>query len=128
MAFFWRRKKDDDKPFSTSILGLDKSMEELKAEEERVEKELSVRFNNAIEKTRDTLNNKLDNIFEGRKQIDEALLDELEEALISTDIGVSTTLQILESVRKGVSRQEINDLDALKKAIKRELLDILHHT
>jgi fused signal recognition particle receptor len=126
MAFFWRRKKDDDRPFSTSVLGLDRTMEELKAEEERVEKELSVRFNNAIEKTRSTLNDKLDNIFEGRKQIDESLLDELEEVLISTDIGVSTTLQILESVRKGVSRQEINDVVALKKAIKRELLEILH--
>jgi fused signal recognition particle receptor len=125
MAFFWRRKKDDDKPFSTSILGLDKSMEELKAEEERVEKLAAVRLNNAIEKTRHSLNDKLDNIFEGRKQIDEALLDELEEVLISTDIGVATTLQILESVRKGVSRQEIGDVDALKKAIKRELLDIL---
>lgn len=103
-------------------------MEQLKAEEERVEKEFAVRFNNAIEKTRDSLNDKLDNIFEGRKQIDETLLDELEEALISTDIGVSTTMQILEAVRKGVSRQEINDVDALKKAIKRELLEILHHS
>ena len=126
MAFFWRRKKDDDKPFSTSVLGLDKTIEELKAEEERVEKEFSVRFNNAIEKTRNSLNDKLDNIFEGRKQIDEALLDELEEVLISTDIGVSTTLQILESVRRGVSRQEIGDVQALKKAIKHELLEILH--
>jgi fused signal recognition particle receptor len=126
MAFFWRRKKED--PFSTSVLGLDKSMEQLKAEEERVEKEIGVRFNNAIEKTRNTLNDRLDTVFQGRKQIDETLLDELEEVLISTDIGVSTTLQILEAVRKGVSRQEINDLDALKKAIKRELLDILHHT
>lgn len=103
-------------------------MEQLKAEEERVEKELGVRFNNAIEKTRNTLNDRLDTVFQGRKQIDEQLLDELEEVLISTDIGVATTLQILEAVRKGVSRQEINDLDALKKAIKRELLDILQHS
>src|SRR5215213_1436830 len=124
MAFFWRRKKED--PFSTSVLGLDKSMEQLKAEEERVEREIGVRFNNAIEKTRNTLNDRLDTVFQGRKQIDEILLDELEEALISTDIGVATTMQILEAVRKGVSPQEINDLDALKKAIKRELLDILH--
>ena len=123
MAFFWRRKKEDG--FSSSILGLDKSIEELQAQEAAVEKEFGVRFNNAIEKTRNSLNDKLDNIFEGRKQIDESLLDELEEALISTDIGVATTLKILESVRRGVSRQEIGDVDALKKAIKRELLDIL---
>jgi fused signal recognition particle receptor len=123
MAFFWRRKKEDG--FSGSVLGLDKSIEELKAQEQRVEKELGVRFNKAIEKTRSTLNDRLDNIFQGRKQIDDALLDELEEALISTDIGVSTTLQILESVRRGVSRNEIGDVGALKIAIKSELRGIL---
>ncbi len=49
MAFFWRRKKDEDK-FSTSVLGLDKSLEELKAREEAAEREIGVRFNRAIEK------------------------------------------------------------------------------
>jgi fused signal recognition particle receptor len=124
---FWRRKKDEDK-FSTSILGLDKSIEELKAQEEAVEKELGVRFTKAIEKTRHSINNKLDTIFENRKQIDERFLDELEEALISTDIGVATTMQVLDAVRRGVSRQEINDLEVLKATMKKELLDILHHS
>ncbi len=122
---FWRRNKDKDK-FSISTLGLDKSMEELKAQEEAVEREVRVRFSKAIEKTRHSINNKLDTIFENRKKIDEAFLDELEEMLISTDIGVSTTMQILDAVRRGVKRQEINDLDALKRAMKNELLQILH--
>lgn len=126
MAFFWRRNKDKDK-FSTSTLGLDKTMEELKAQEEAVEREFGVRFNKAISKTRDSINNKLDTIFENRKKIDEAFLDELEEMLISTDIGVATTMQVLDSVRRGVSRQEINDLDALKKAMKNELLSIMNN-
>jgi fused signal recognition particle receptor len=127
MAFFWRRKKDEDK-FSTSILGLDKSIEELKAQEEAVEREIGVRFSKAIEKTRHSINNKLDTIFENRKQIDEAFLDELEEMLITTDIGVATTMQVLDAVRRGVSRQEINDLTVLKQTMKRELLTILHHS
>ena len=126
MALFWRRNKEDK--FSSSVLGLDKSIEELKAREEAVEKELGQRFSKAIEKTRDSINNRLDTIFEGRKQIDDQLLDELEEMLISTDIGVQTTMQILEAIRKGVSRQEINDIDALKATMKRELLDILQHS
>jgi len=126
MALFWRRNKEDK--FSSSVLGLDKSIEELKAREEAVEKELGQRFSKAIEKTRNSINNRLDTIFEGRKQIDEQLLDELEEMLISTDIGVQTTMQILEAIRKGVSRQEINDIDALKATMKRELLDILQHS
>jgi fused signal recognition particle receptor len=124
MAFFWRRKKDEDK-FSTSILGLDKSIEELQAQEAAVEREIGVRFTKAIEKTRHSINNKLDTIFENRKQIDEKFLDELEEMLISTDIGVATTLQVLDAVRRGVSRQEISDLTALKAAMKKELLGIL---
>src|SRR5215207_9247018 len=126
MAFFWRRNKEDK--FSSSILGLDKSIEELKAQEEAVEKELGQRFSKAIAKTRDSINNRLDQVFEGRKQIDEGLLDELEEMLISTDIGVQTTMQLLEAVRRGVSRQEINDLAALKAVMKSELLDILQHS
>jgi len=126
MAFFWRRKKEDG--FSSSVLGLDKSLEELKAQEEAVEREFNVRFSRAIEKTRHSINDRLDSIFEGRKQIDESVLDELEEMLISTDIGVSTTLQILEAVRRGVSRAEINDVVALKAAMKNELLSILHHS
>ena len=126
MASFWRRKKED--PFSTSVLGLDRSIEELKAQEEAVEREIGVRFSKAIEKTRDSINHRLDTIFESRKQIDDAFLDELEEMLISTDIGVATTMQIIESVRKGVSRAEIKDIGALKAAIKRELLNILHHS
>jgi fused signal recognition particle receptor len=126
MAFFWRRGKEDK--FSTSTLGLDLSIEELKKREEAVEKEIGVRFSKAIAKTRDSINTKLDNIFEGRKQIDDQLLDELEEMLISTDIGVQTTLQVLEAVRKAVSRQEINDLVALKTVMKNELLDILQHS
>ena len=126
MAFFWRRNKEDK--FSRSVLGLDKSIEELQAQEAAVERELGVRFSRAIEKTRNSINSRLDSLFEGRKQIDEAFLDELEELLISTDIGVSTTLQILDSVRRGISRSEINDLMALKAAMKQELLKILHHS
>jgi len=123
---FWRRNKGDK--FSTSTLGLDRSIEELQAQEAAVEKEIGVRFSKAIAKTRDSLNNKLDTIFENRKQIDDQLLDELEEMLISTDIGVRTTLQLLEAIRKGVSRQEISDPAALKSVMKTELLDILQHS
>lgn len=123
---FWRRNKEDK--FSTSVLGLDKSIEELKAQEEAVEREIGVRFSLAIAKTRASINDRLDTVFESRKQIDDAFLDELEEMLISTDIGVATTMQVLDSVRRGVSRAEIKDLDALKSAMKGELLKILRNS
>ena len=111
--------------FSSSILGLDLSIEELQAREAALEQEFSARFRKAVAKTRDSLGGTLDKVFQSRKKIDEELLDALEEALISADIGVSTTMHILEVVRRGVSREQIKDLDALKQAIKVELLKIL---
>jgi fused signal recognition particle receptor len=112
-------------PFATSVLGLNLTMEELQAQEAALEQELSARFRRAVAATRESLSEKLDTVFEGRKQIDEVLLEELEEALIATDIGVPTTLEILETVRREVARKHINDIEALKQAIKVELLKIL---
>lgn len=115
-------------PFATSVLGLNLTMAELQAQEAALEQEFSARFRRAVAATRESLSQKLDTVFQGRKQIDEALLEELEEALIATDIGVTTTLEILENVRRGIARQQINDLDALKQAIKSELLTILRES
>src|SRR6266536_325976 len=112
-------------PFATSVLGLNLSIEELQAQEAALEQEFSARFRRAVAATRETLSERLDTVFQGLKQIDENLLDELEEALIAADIGVATTHHILETVRRGIARKQINDLDALKQAIKNELLRIL---
>src|SRR5688500_14487403 len=105
-------------PFQTSVLGLNLSMEELQAQEAALEQEFSNRFRRAVAATRDTLSERLDTVFAGRKQIDDELLDQLEEVLIAADIGVPTTLDILENVRRGVARKQINDIEALKQAIK----------
>jgi fused signal recognition particle receptor len=115
-------------PFQTSVLGLNLSIEELQAQEAALEQEFSARFRRAVSATRESLSERLDTVFQGRKQIDENLLDELDEALIAADIGVATTQHILETVRRGVARKQINDLDALKKAIKDELLKILRQS
>src|SRR4029450_2622709 len=115
-------------PFATSVLGLNLSLEELQAQEAALEQEFSARFRRAVAATRDSLSERLDTVFVGRKQIDDELLDQLEEALIAADIGVATTLSVLETVRRGVARKQINDLDALKAAIKDELLKILRQS
>ncbi len=112
-------------PFQTSVLGLDLSIEELQAQEAALEQEFSTRFRRAISATRESLSETIDSVFQSRKKIDAELLDELEEALIAADIGVPTTLHILETVRRGIARNQINDIAALKLAIKTELLSIL---
>jgi fused signal recognition particle receptor len=100
-------------------------MEELQAQEAALEQEFSARFRRAVSATRENFSERLDTVFQGRKTIDENLLDELEEALIAADIGVTTTQQVLETVRRGIARKQIGDLEALKSAIKTELLRIL---
>ena len=112
-------------PFATSVLGLNLSMEELQAQEAALEQEFSARFRRAVAATRESLSERLDTVFQGFKQIDDELLDQLEEALIAADIGVVTTQHILDKVRRDIARKEINDLEALKLAIKTELLRIL---
>src|SRR6185295_2518640 len=113
-------------PWQTSVLGLNLSIEQLQAREAALEQEFSARFRRAVAATRESLSDKIDTVFAGAKKIDAALLDELEEALIAADIGVPTTLHVLETVRRGISRQEIDDIDKLKQAIKSELLTILN--
>jgi len=110
---------------SSSILGLNRTDEELEAEIEALEQTYAARFSRAIAATRESLSEKIDAVFENRKQIDAQLLDELEEALIAADLGVTTTLEILDKVRRGISRKEIGDIAALKEALKSELLGIL---
>src|SRR4051812_9004846 len=94
-------------PWQTSVLGLDLSIEQLQAREAALEQELSARFRRAVAATRESLSDKIDSVFAGAKRIDAELLDELEEALIAADIGVPTTMHILETVRRGISRKEI---------------------
>jgi fused signal recognition particle receptor len=112
-------------PWQTSVLGLDLSIEQLQAREAALEQEFSARFRRAVSATRESLSQRIDNVFAGAKRIDAELLDELEEALIAADIGVPTTMHVLETVRRGISRKEIDDIEKLKHAIKSELLSIL---
>jgi len=83
------------------------------------------RFRKAVSATRENIASRIEDVVKGRKQIDEATLDELEEALIGADIGVQTTLEIIEDVRRQVSRQSLKDVDELKRLIKEHLLGIL---
>jgi len=61
----------------------------------------------------------------GRKEIDADLLDELEFALITADIGVNTASEILESIRQRVDRKQVGDAQQIKQLIAEHLLEIL---
>jgi len=93
--------------------------EVLKEEEQ---KGLFMRLQERLAKTRNSLVSRVDELFLGRKEIDAALLDELEEILITADLGVNTTIDLLDEIRKRVSRKELKDPQALKFALKERIL------
>jgi fused signal recognition particle receptor len=131
MGMFWKRKGGSD--FIT--LGLSEPVEEPQqaespgepgAPEAAVEEEnFYARFRKAVASTRENITARIEDVVKGEKQIDAATLDDLEEALIGADIGVQTTMAIIDDVRKQVDRQSLKDVRELKRVIKRHLLDIL---
>src|SRR5664279_2700129 len=78
-----------------------------------------------IQKTRAGLVDKVEDVLLGRKEIDADLLDELEYTLITADIGVGTTTEILESIRQKVDRNLVNDPSELRGMIREHLLGVL---
>jgi fused signal recognition particle receptor len=89
------------------------------------EENFFARFRKAVSATRESIASRIEDVVKGKKQIDESTLEELEEALIGADIGVQTTLEIIEDVRRQVSRQTLKDAEELKRVIKGRLLEIL---
>ena len=101
------------------------SKDETPAEQNQVgenRKGLFKRLQERLAKTRHSMVSRVDDLFLGRKQIDAELLDELEEILITADLGVNTTLDLLDDIRNRVSRKELNDPQALKIALKERIL------
>ncbi|HDK43656.1 MAG TPA: hypothetical protein ENG91_03775 [Desulfobacteraceae bacterium] len=79
-------------------------------------------------KTRSALVYRLDSLFRGRKKIDQALFDDLEEILITADLGVGTTQDLLDDIRIKVKRDQLSDPQALKAVLKDKILDYLQES
>lgn len=83
------------------------------------------RLKEGIQKTRAGLVERVEDLMQGKKQIDADLLEELEYTLISADIGIKTTNEILERIRQRADRKLINDSSELKGLIREHLLEVL---
>ena len=83
------------------------------------------RLKAGVEKTRAGLVDRIEDVISGKKEIDSEVLDELEYALITADVGVKTATEILESIRERVDRKLVADLPEVKRLIKEHLLQVL---
>jgi fused signal recognition particle receptor len=78
-----------------------------------------------LSKTHQGFVEKIDRLLLGKKTIDEDLLDELEALLFEADLGVRTTNQLIEGVRQGLKRGDLEEPDKVKGFIKQEISRIL---
>ena len=76
-------------------------------------------------KTRDSLNDKINSVFSNFRKVDEDLLEELEEILIMSDIGVETAIEIISKLRNRIKLEKITDEQGVKNALKEEMQKIL---
>lgn len=83
------------------------------------------RLRHGLGKTHRNLIHNLDNLFRGKRVITPEILDEVEEILISSDLGVNTTQLIIEHIKQQLKRRELKDYDSVKGAICQRLLQVL---
>ena len=78
-----------------------------------------------LSKTHQGFVEKMDQLFLGKKTIDQDLLDELEGLLFEADLGVKTSAQLIEGVRQGLKRGDLREPEKVKEFIRQEILRIL---
>ena len=78
-------------------------------------------------KTKKTFDEKINNVFSSFRKVDEELLEELEEVLVTSDIGMETSIEIIDKLRTKIKKEKIEDEQDVKKALKeimKEILDV----
>ena len=80
----------------------------------------------ALRKTRDILGSRFKQIFRLGRRVDRDLLDELEEAMITSDIGVSATMKILGQIKEAYENREVSDAAQLRGYLKQTIRSILN--
>ncbi|MEE9610539.1 MAG: signal recognition particle-docking protein FtsY [Desulfatiglandales bacterium] len=97
-----------------------------KKDREKKDKRFFERLRQGLSKTRTGLTGRLDQLILGSKEINEALLEELEEILFTSDLGVATTQELVDLVQRGVARKELDNPEKLKGALKDHIRSFLH--
>lgn len=86
------------------------------------------KLKNGLGKTRDSMADKMNNVFSTFRKVDEELLEELEEILIMSDVGVDTSVEIISKLRDRIKKEKITDEDGVKSALREEMKKILDET
>ena len=78
-----------------------------------------------LTKTKESINDKINNVFSNFRKVDEELLEELEEALVMSDIGMETSVKIINNLRERKKKKKIEESEQVKEALREEIEKIL---
>ncbi len=83
------------------------------------------KLKSGLTKTKESFNEKINDVFSNFRKVDEELLEELEEVLIMSDIGVETSTQIIQDLRNKIKKEKIENEEDVKSALKQIMQEIL---
>ena len=86
------------------------------------------KLKNGLSKTKTSFDEKINNVFSNFRKVDEEFLDELEEVLIMSDIGMDTSIKIISNLRERIKKEKIQDEEEVKQALREEMQKILDIT
>ncbi len=128
----WFRKKDGEESSSNGAQTepVPKGSSEVQAElsvsePQDTQRGFLARLRDRLAKSRERLADRVDRLVLGKKHIDAELLEDLEEILITADLGVQTTQLLLERVRERINRKELQNPEKLRDALREEIEAIL---
>ena len=107
------KKEDSEVDYETNT----EQIEEISEEKEESKEGFFEKLKNSLLKTRDNISNKIDQVLANYRTVDEELFEEIEETLISADIGVDTTLKIVGQLRDQVKLRNIQDPSKIKSVL-----------
>ncbi|NIK10759.1 signal recognition particle-docking protein FtsY [Alkalibacillus almallahensis] len=88
--------------------------------------EVTDKFKDGLSKTRDSFTTKVNDLVARYRQVDEEFFEELEEILISADVGVNTVMEFIEELEMEVKRRNIKDTEEVKEVISEKLVEIYY--
>ena len=86
------------------------------------------KLKNGLNKTKKSFDEKINNVFSSFRKVDEDFLEELEEILIMSDIGMDTSVKIINNLRDRIKKEKIEDEEDVKNALREEMQKILEVT
>ena len=78
-----------------------------------------------LSKTKSSFDDRINDVFSNFRKVDEELLEELEEILIMSDIGIETSVDIIAKLRDRIKKENIKDSEVVKEALRQEMVNIL---